>query len=507
MGALQAAAAAAAKWVESQEEAAAAAAAEKGTAIKKKAAAKLAANKELLQKLQADVGKAAEAGGTACAPFVWVDGPLVTAMRNGDFVLIDEINLAEDAVLERLNSVLEPSRTLTLAERGGEGAEVIVAAPGFRVLATMNPGGDYGKKELSPALANRFTTVWVPALEDVEELGAILEARLASDDLREQVAPRLLQFWSFFREQIAPAARTPLSVRDLLAWANFINAAAPALGPLHAYAHGAHLTLLDGLGLGSGVQPSVAAALRAQCAAFLKGQLPPELHMHARLAEGDLGAAALVEAFTAVSDGDGGKGGGSRDGAASSKGALVAGVHQAHQEGSKESAQKWGIHPFYVPVVGATNKGATEGGTAGGAGAAFELGGAPTAARNAFRVLRALALPKAVLLEGSPGVGKTALIAALARRAGVALVRINLSEQTDMMDLLGADLPAPGGAPGQFEWCDGPLLGALKRGAWVLLDELNLANQTVLEGLNALLDHRAEVRGAQRARVPGERTA
>lgn len=41
-------------------------------------------------------------------------------------------------------------------------------------------------------------------------------------------------------------------------------------------------------------------------------------------------------------------------------------------------------------------------------------------------------------------------------------VRINLSEQTDMMDLLGADLPAPGGAPGQFAWCDGPLLGALK---------------------------------------------
>lgn len=41
--------------------------------------------------------------------------------------------------------------------------------------------------------------------------------------------------------------------------------------------------------------------------------------------------------------------------------------------------------------------------------------------------------------------------------------------------------------------CDGPLLGALKSGQWVLLDELNLASQSVLEGLNALLDHRAEV--------------
>lgn len=80
-------------------------------------------------------------------------------------------------------SVLEPGRTLTLAERGGEGAEVVVAAPGFRLLATMNPGGDFGKKELSPALANRFTTVWVPAMEDLKEMRAILEARLTGESV------------------------------------------------------------------------------------------------------------------------------------------------------------------------------------------------------------------------------------------------------------------------------------------------------------------------------------
>ncbi len=45
-----------------------------------------------------------------------------------------------------------------------------------------------------------------------------------------------------------------------------------------------------------------------------------------------------------------------------------------------------------------------------------------------------------------------------------------------MMDLLGADLPAAGGAAGQFAWADGPLLAALQAGAWVLLDELNLAS-------------------------------
>ena len=47
--------------------------------------------------------EAAAAAAAARAPFEWVDGPLVTAMRRGDIILIDELNLAEDAVLERLN--------------------------------------------------------------------------------------------------------------------------------------------------------------------------------------------------------------------------------------------------------------------------------------------------------------------------------------------------------------------------------------------------------------------
>ena len=67
--------------------------------------------------------------------------------------LIDEISLADDSVLERLNSVLETDRMLVLSEKGEvEGAEnkveIITADKEFRLVATMNPGGDFGKKEV-----------------------------------------------------------------------------------------------------------------------------------------------------------------------------------------------------------------------------------------------------------------------------------------------------------------------------------------------------------------------
>ena len=59
----------------------------------------------------------------------------------------------------------------------------------------------------------------------------------------------------------------------------------------------------------------------------------------------------------------------------------------------------------------------------------------------------------------------------------------NPSEQTDISELFGADLPVEGES-GKFAWHEGPLL---------FLDEMNLASQSVLEGLNSVLDHRGKV--------------
>ena len=90
-----------------------------------------------------------------------------------------QINLADDAVIERLNSVLEGGRSITLAEKGGGSSEKIAAHPNFQLLATMNPGGDFGKRELSPAIRSRVTEIWASAAPSREDTVLIVQEMLA----------------------------------------------------------------------------------------------------------------------------------------------------------------------------------------------------------------------------------------------------------------------------------------------------------------------------------------
>ncbi|CAI9114384.1 OLC1v1015101C1 [Oldenlandia corymbosa var. corymbosa] len=392
--------------------------------------------------------------------FVWQDGPLIEALRKGDFFLVDEISLADDSVLERLNSVLEPERQLSLAEKGGSDLETITADLNFFILATMNPGGDYGKKELSPALRNRFTEIWVPSVSDLNELKCI-GLHKTSSAKPELIVEGMLDFWKGFNRL---ETGRMLTVRDFLSWISFVNLTEGFLEPEHAFLHGAFLVLLDGLNLGTNLSKVDAAKLRKKCLQ----QLIAFLVDHQEDASMDSNSCLNYSTVSNLeyygwSDPD------------------VPAYALGLDDHSMQCDNMFGIHPFYILKGDDT---CDERG--------YEFF-APTTRRNALRVLRAMQLAKPVLLEGSPGVGKTSLIVAIGKFSGHKVVRINLSEQTDIMDLLGSDLPVESDEGLQFAWSDGILLQALKSGSWVLLDELNLAPQSVLEGLNSILDHRAEV--------------
>ncbi|VEU23821.1 DEKNAAC105062 [Brettanomyces naardenensis] len=371
------------------------------------------------------------------ALFEWSDGPLVEAMKNGYHFLLDEISLADDSVLERLNSVLEPERSLLLAEKGPDDA-LIVAKEGFQFLATMNPGGDYGKKELSPALRNRFTEIWVPSMEDFDDVRQIVSAKL--DEGVKQFTDCIVSFSHWYGLQLG-GGRTDngvISLRDILAWIQFINSCHNIeINDDVSLLHGACMVFIDALGTHS-------TSYLAENEAQLNELKLSFVRKLSELSGKDLSQIYKLEVSIS-----------------SNSEFLLCGHFRIRKRDQDSVVTSFSLQ-------------------------------APTTASNSMRVARALQVRKPILLEGSPGVGKTSLITALAQATGNRLTRINLSEQTDLIDLFGSDSPVEGGRVGEFVWRDGPFLRAMQRGEWVLLDEMNLASQSILEGLNACLDHRGE---------------
>jgi hypothetical protein len=90
------------------------------------------------------------------SPWQWIDGVVTRAMQQGAWLILDEVNLAEPQVLERLNPVLERNPRLLLSERDGRLIAGEQVHPEFRVFATMNPAEYSGRSVLSPAWRNRF---------------------------------------------------------------------------------------------------------------------------------------------------------------------------------------------------------------------------------------------------------------------------------------------------------------------------------------------------------------
>jgi len=228
----------------------------------------------------------------------------------------------------------------------------------------MNPGGDFGKRELSPALRSRFTEMWVPAVTarcDFElVLGRTLVPRhiQVASSSQAPILAAMLTYVEWFNKIICGDKSSPytdfkLTLRDVLSWARFVVEARDAnidMALWDAYCHGACLMHLDGFGLGAGLAVEDAALVKKKAEKYLVNQLP-------------------------------------------------LGTNVSNLAGTKESFEihheRFGAFPFSIPV-----------GPVDIPESSFSLA-APTTALNMFRVLRAMQLSKPVLLEGSPGVGKT----------------------------------------------------------------------------------------------------
>lgn len=156
---------------------------------------------------------------------VWVDGVLPSAMRKGFWLLLDELDFADPAVLSLLHPVLEDDPQLVLKENGGE---IIRPHENFRVFATANSIGAMqdrssaygGTNQMNEAFLDRWQVMLVDNLPEKEE---VLVVRSKVKGLTNILAKRIVQFANKARMQDFSDgfqfSGDNFSTRKVLAWA------------------------------------------------------------------------------------------------------------------------------------------------------------------------------------------------------------------------------------------------------------------------------------------------
>ncbi len=108
-------------------------------------------------------------------PDVFVDGPLVTALRDGSLLYVEELNRVPEETLNVLVTVMS-ERELHVPRLGR-----VVAAPGFRLVAAMNPFDAVGTARISGAIYDRVCRISVDYQRAAEEEAIVMRGVPGAD--------------------------------------------------------------------------------------------------------------------------------------------------------------------------------------------------------------------------------------------------------------------------------------------------------------------------------------
>ena len=115
-------------------------------------------------------------------PEVFVPGPLLSALRDGSLLYIEELNRVPEETLNVLITVMS-EREITVPRFGR-----VEAAPGFRMVAAMNPFDAVGTARISGAVYDRVCRVAV-GYQSPEDEEAIVRRVVRESIVADDVAP------------------------------------------------------------------------------------------------------------------------------------------------------------------------------------------------------------------------------------------------------------------------------------------------------------------------------
>jgi midasin len=144
-------------------------------------------------------------------------GPVVHPARSGEWIALDELNLAPPDVLEALNILLDDNRENRIPETG----VVVRAAPGFVIFATQNPPGlNGGRKELCQDLRGRFIEKDVKDITETDLKDVLMKRSSIPLSFPDQIIVVMRQFHVQRRGSQMFAGKIGfVTVRDLFRWA------------------------------------------------------------------------------------------------------------------------------------------------------------------------------------------------------------------------------------------------------------------------------------------------
>jgi len=158
---------------------------------------------------------------------VWVDGTLPKALREGLWLIVDELDFAEPAILSVLNAVLEPNGKLMLKEKGHE---EVTPHPDFRLFATANAVGCMaayrhlyqGTNIMNEAFLDRWRVYHVDYMSAEEEAKALV-GTIARMKGKEKIAAVIVRVGNMIREAFKnEEIKCTFSTRRMLDWADMM---------------------------------------------------------------------------------------------------------------------------------------------------------------------------------------------------------------------------------------------------------------------------------------------
>jgi len=143
-------------------------------------------------------------------PEVFVDGPLVTAMREGALLYVEEINRIPEETLNVLITVMSEGE-LHVPRLGH-----VAASQGFRLVAAMNPFDAVGTARISGAVYDRVCRVAM-SYQSAEDEQAIVVRHIQGSPIDAQWISRAVELVR--RTRVHPDLRVGSSVRGAVDFA------------------------------------------------------------------------------------------------------------------------------------------------------------------------------------------------------------------------------------------------------------------------------------------------